>query len=480
MNSPLRDEVAVEGSRTYPGARAALGLLLSINLFNYIDRQVLAAVVDPIKDTFFNGQSGGTGSASLDALQSWCRDHLGFKPELALIGILSMAFMVTYMVGAPLFGRLAEKRSRWLLIGVGVLLWSLASGASGLAGSFVALLLTRCFVGIGEAAYGPVAPALISDYYPVKVRGQVLAWFYMAIPVGSALGYVLGGAVAHSGIGALGARLLGLRAESWRWAFYLVVIPGFILGALSFFHREPPRGQADLAEGSSPTRVQWRDYLILFRTPSYVLCSLGMTAMTFAIGGIAFWMPYYLRHRPGASGPVEVIFGGITCVAGLVATLLGGIAGDKLRARNSGSYFLVSGLAMMAGFPFMLAVLRAPFPLIWVLIFVTCFCLFFNTGPTNTILANVTHPSIRAAGFALNIFVIHAFGDVISPVIIGILGDRYSMNLAFTVVGLMFVVSGVLWLAGMKFLGRDTELATKRLGAGIGAVAPPRAGGLKP
>ena len=117
-----------------------------------------------------------------------------------------MAFMVLYMIGAPLFGRLAERRSRWMLIGIGVVLWSLASGASGLAATFTALLLTRCFVGIGEAAYGPVAPALISDFYPVKVRGRVLAWFYMAIPVGSALGYVVGGAVAGSGIGALGER----------------------------------------------------------------------------------------------------------------------------------------------------------------------------------------------------------------------------------------------------------------------------------
>jgi MFS family permease len=199
------------------------------------------------------------------------------------------------------------------------------------------------------------------------------------------------------------------------------------------------------------------------KTPSYVLCSVGMTAMTFAIGGIAFWMPYYLKNRPGAGGQVEVIFGGITCVAGLVATLLGGLAGDKLRERFSGSYFLVSGIAMLTGFPFLVATLYAPFPMIWVLIFVTCFCLFFNTGPTNTILANVTHPSLRAAGFALNIFIIHAFGDVISPVIIGILSDRYDMTRAFLIVGFMFVVAGVSWLAGMKFLKRDTEQALNTL-----------------
>ena len=448
----------------FPGARAALALLLLINLFNYIDRQVLAAVVAPIEQSFFGAHPGRTGSATLDALQAWCQAHLGFKPELAFIGVLSMAFMVMYMVGAPLFGRLAERHSRWVLIGIGVLLWSLASGASGLAGSFLALLLTRCCVGIGEAAYGPVAPAVLSDYYPVKVRGQVLAWFYVAIPVGSALGYVLGGAVAHSSLGALGARWFGLPAESWRWAFYLVVVPGLALGLWSFFMREPPRGQADLAGGTKTATVHWRSYLVLLRTPSYVLCTLGMTAMTFAMGGIAFWMPYYLLHRPGASGLVEVIFGGLVCVAGLIATLLGGWVGDRLRPRFSGSYFLVSGLAMLAGFPFMVLILRSPFPAIWVVIFLTCFCLFFNTGPTNTILANVTHPTLRAGAFALNIFIIHAFGDVLSSVVVGILGDRFNMNLAFLVVSFMFLVSAACWLLGMRFLKRDTELAPLRLG----------------
>jgi MFS family permease len=376
---------------------------------------------------------------------------------------LNMAFMVTYMVGAPLFGRLAERHSRWVLIGVGVVLWSLASGASGLAGTFIGLLVTRCFVGVGEAAYGPAAPALISDFYPVKVRGQMLAWFYMAIPVGSALGYVLGGSVARSSIGEIGERLLGVHAESWRWAFYFVVVPGIILGACSFFMREPPRGQADLAEATQTRAIHWRDYLILARTPSYVLCTLGMTAMTFAIGGIAFWMPYYLKHKPGATGPVEVVFGGLVCVAGLLATVLGGWVGDKLRSRFSGSYFIVSGLAMLLGFPFMIASLYSSFPLIWTLLFVTCFCLFFNTGPTNTILANVTHPSIRAGAYALNIFLIHAFGDVISPVVIGVVSDRYDMNRAFILVGVMFVAAGVLWLSGSKFLKRDTEMAANRL-----------------
>ena len=438
------------------GARPALLLLLLINLFNYLDRQVLAAVVPSIERSFFGAANG---SVALQTIQEWCREHLGFKPELALIGVLSMAFMVLYMIGAPVFARLAERHSRWALVGIGVVLWSLASGASGLATTFFMLLLTRCFVGVGEAAYGPVAPTILSDLYPVAKRGQILAWFYMAIPVGSALGYVLGGAVAASSMGDFGAQRLGIQAESWRWAFFLVVPPGLVLGIWSFFMRDPRRGQADGVAESARAHIRWRDYGVLLRTPSWLFCTLGMTAMTFAIGGIAFWMPYYLTHKPGAPASSTVIFGGITCVAGLVGTLVGGIAGDRLRARFPGSYFLVSGIAMLVGFPFLLLTLRATFPTIWVWLFVTCFCLFFNTGPTNTILANVSHPSIRAAGFALNIFVIHAFGDVLSPVVIGVVGDRYDMNRAFILVGAMFVVAGILWLFGVRHLQRDTAMA---------------------
>jgi len=444
---------------TRSGAHSALALLLFINLFNYIDRQVIAAVVGPIKRTFFNqsGELSAAGSDSINAALRWFEQQLGFKPEDALLGLLGTAFMLVYMTTAPLFARLAEKRSRWTIMAWGVILWSLASGATGLAGTFIVLLLTRCFVGVGEAAYGPVAPAMISDIYPIERRGRMLAWFYVATPVGSALGYVLGGWIAGSDIGAKSLAVLGGGGESWRWVFFLLTIPGIILGLLCLRMKEP----VARSYGTRSKSVPWKEYWELVRTPSYVLCTLGMTAMTFAIQGIAFWMPYYMEGLPGAPANATIIFGGIIAAAGLCATLLGGLAGDKLRARFSGSYFLVSGAAMIVGFPIFMAALRAPFPsAIWVLMFLTCFCLFFNTGPTNTILANVTRPSIRAIGFAVNIFVIHALGDVISPVIVGLLNDLYGdMHVSFLVVGAMFIIAGVFWLAGAFYLKRDTERA---------------------
>jgi len=457
-DTPVSGQVHTENP--LPGASAALGLLLLINLFNYIDRYVLAAVVPDIERSFFSSPER-TGVAVATFFSRF--EHLfGFTPRAALEGSLSTAFMVMYMVAAPVFGRLAERRSRWVLIGVGVALWSLASGASGLAPTFLALLLTRCFVGIGEAAYGPVAPALISDLYPMKIRGQVLSWFYMAIPVGTALGYVLGEQIVRSGIGISGNAPLAFR-ESWRWAFYVVTPPGLVLGIWCLFMREPPLGQADPTFSQPKREIHWKDYLILAKTPSYVLCTLGMAAMTFAMGGIGFWMPYYLGHKPGVHGSPTTVFGIILVVTGLLATLLGGIVADKLRTHFSGSYFLVSGSAMLIGFPLAWAVTHSSFPWIWVCSSLTCFCLFFNTGPTNTILANVSHPSMRATAFAVNIFFIHALGDVISPLVIGLIKDKYNLDVAFRVVAVMCLVSGLLWLWGTRYLEKDTRLAPSRI-----------------
>ncbi len=419
-----------EGFQAPPkGAALALGLLLGINLFNYIDRQILSANIPNIEKDF---------------------DTAGNPVTKAQLGLLATAFMVAYMIFAPLFGWLADRVTRWHLIGLGVILWSLASGASGLsatnggvsalAGSYTILLLTRCFVGVGEAAYGPLAPAVISDLYPIEKRGQVLSWFYAAIPVGSALGYTFGG-------------LFG-----WPWSFFLVVPPGLALGVWCFFMPEPARVQ-------SVRHVALKDYLRLLKNKSYVLDTLGMTGMTFALGGIAHWMPYYVstyRHA-GELADVNWRFGLIVVVSGLAATILGGLAGDLLRPKVSGSYFLVSGIAMFLGFPLFLLVLYCPFPFAWVLIFLACFCLFFNTGPTNTILANVTHPSLRAPAFALNILVIHLLGDAGSPWVIGEIADATNLNVGFMVVSFMILVSGVCWIIGTKFLAHDTANAPHQL-----------------
>jgi MFS family permease len=489
-------------TRIAPRAGLALALLLSINLFNYIDRQVLSAVLKRIEldaELFRPGDP-------------WLRTKLG---------LLATAFMASYMLLAPVFGRLSDRAPRWWVVGIGVILWSVASGASGLAGTYAALFLTRCCVGVGEAAYGPVAPSMLSDLYPERVRGKVLAGFYLAIPVGSALGFVIGGQVAE-------------WTGDWRWAFYVVVAPGLLLGLLCFFMREPPRkaGPVDVPVVSYRETVRR-----VVRVPSFVYCTAGMTFWTFVLGGVALWIPHYIfdrearfvinddslqrladlrasngeplvspdvvnKVRPLAGpnrltttelgtklrdtlgpdvqkqyqsriydattapdsptlGSIDFRFGAIVVISGLGATVLGGWLGDRLRGRWSGAYFKVSGFSTLCAFPFFLGLLYTDFPWAWGMVFLAVFLLFMNTGPTNTILANVTPSALRPAAFALNILIIHALGDAISPWVLGYVADLSSLERAMELIAALILVAGAVWVAGARHLDADTSRVTK-------------------
>src|SRR6266516_3333041 len=407
------------GEKPLSGASAALFLLLSINLFNYIDRQILAALEPDIRASFF-------AANDVNAMTK--------------TGLLGDAFFVTYMISAPILGLLADRISRWLIVGSAVILWSLASGASGLAATFAILFATRICVGIGEGGYGPAAPTILADLFPIETRGRMMAIFYAAIPVGSALGYVIGGLVgAHFG---------------WRWAFYLVTPPGLLLGLLCFSQRDP-RVAAPHLEQESPRR-SIRDYLRLFRTRSYLINCVAQTLMTFVTGGLGFWAAAYLRYRNQSPTVGMTIFGLITVVAGLISTLLGGVIADRLRSRFAGSYFWVSGIGMLVACPFFVATLYIPFPAAWISMFVAIFFLFLNTGPSNTALANVSLPSVRATAFAVNILVIHALGDVQAFWLLGYIGGHTNMHVAFLVVSGIIFASGLAWLIGVKYLPADT------------------------
>src|SRR5437764_3481059 len=401
-----------------PAARTALALLLGINLFNYIDRFVLAAVEPNIRAAFFAP---------------------GDPNAMTMTGLLAPAFLFTYMLSAPILGFLSDRFSRWIIVGVCVILWSFATAASGFAVTFAALFATRIFVGIGEGGYGPAAPTILADYFTVQTRGRVMAIFCGAIPVGSALGYVLGGLVnAQFG---------------WRWAFYLVAIPGIILGLICFFQTDPRARSGVREERKRATR---QDYMALLRTRAFVFNCLAQTAMTFALGGLAFWMSAYLIFRKQSPAQATSIFGGITVVAGLLSTLLGGFVADRLQKRFSGSYFLVSGLGMILAFPLLVAMLYTPFPMAWVFLFGSVFFVFLNTGPSNAALANVVAPRIRATAFALNILIIHLLGDALSPPLLGAVAGHYDMTMAFLVVSAAMLISGMIWLLGMKYLAADT------------------------
>lgn len=496
-------------AKAMPGAGWALALLIGINLFNYIDRQVLSATLPKIR---------------LDASI--------FRPDdpwaTTKLGALTTAFMVAYTLLSPLFGRLGDTMRRWFIVGGAVLLWSLATGGTGLATGYLMLFFTRCLVGIGEAAYGPVAPAMLSDMYPADHRGRVMAWFYMAIPVGSALGFVIGSQIAE--------------AHGWRWAFYVCVFPGLALGSLCFFMREPARrptpSNGKATEPVAPKHASYWEVLGELRgIKSFMLCCAGMTASTFVLGGVATVMQLYIFEREarftldaksvkeltdikdttgtqvvpaavldklaaGAWAPgmtlaefkaklqatltedefklysswvydktpaagsltnadIGTYLGAVVVISGLIATLAGGVLGDRLTNRGvKGAYFKVIGWSMLAGFPFFVAMLYVPFPAAWGLLFVAVFLLFFNTGPANTILANVVRSEIRATAFAVNIFIIHALGDAISPLVIGFIADLSSLHTAFLGVSFLIPISAILWVWGAPYLDEDTRKAS--------------------
>jgi MFS transporter, Spinster family, sphingosine-1-phosphate transporter len=421
------------------GAALALGLLFCINLLNYIDRYVLAGVL-PLVEKEFTGIT---------------------KERL---GTLAPAFLVVYMLTSPLFGVLGDRGRRKIIVGIGVQLWSLATASVSLVRSFVQLFVSRMLVGVGEAAYGTIAPTILSDLYPKASRGRVLSLFYIAIPVGSALGYLLGG-------------VLGTRF-SWRTAFLLVGLPGLLVGLLAYWIREPERGASEGVEARElrsflARGVRRADYLALLRNRSLVLNTLGMTAYTYAIGGLSFWMPTYLHQLRGL--PLDVAnfrFGLVTVGTGITGTLAGGLLADHLTRRGiGGAYFLVSGLGMLLAFPAFYLAVASPAPSVyWPALIVAELLLFLNTGPTNTIIVNVTLPSLRTTAMAANILVIHALGDVLSPVVMGAIADRRGLGPAFLSTSAVVVLGGLLWLAGTPFLGRDTARVVEQMRGPPGEV----------
>lgn len=347
-----------------PSARTALGILTGVNLLNYIDRYIPAGALPLILATF--GASDAQG------------------------GLLQSLFMLPYAIVSPLAGALGDRAPRFRIAGIGVLIWSVATFASGLAPTFTVLLIARIVIGVGEASYSVVTPPLLGDYYPPERRVRVLTFFYAALPMGSAFGFVVGGV--------LGSHL------GWRMAFLLAGIPGFVLGLTLLAFRDPPRsaprrGAADPVQTmtTEAPSLGWRE---LARYPSYLFNVASQTIYTFALGGLAAWMPtYFFRERGLPLAKASMIFGGIVCLAGFIGTIGGGQLCDAVARRTRVAPFVVPGLALVASAPFTWLAILSPSPAIfWPAMFVTLMLLFVNTGPLNAAMTNVLPPlCVRAA-----------------------------------------------------------------------------------
>jgi MFS family permease len=402
-------------------AGRGLLVLTLINLLNYLDRYVPSAVLPQLK---------ASGIVSTD-----------FQ-----LGILAPGFLVVYMLAAPTFGYLGDRRSRTRSLAIGVALWSVATMWSGLARGYWELFASRAVVGIGEAAYATIAPALLADYYPPSQRGRIFAVFYMAIPVGAALGYVVGGTVS--------------QAWGWRAAFFVAGLPGLLLALGALRVPDPPRGSSELtASAPTPAAVRpgiraalWQTlvlYLKLARQASYALTVLGYAAYTFAVGGLAFWMPTFLeRVRNVPVSQATTGFGGIVVVTGFVGTFLGGWLGDHCLRYTRQSYLWLSAVATFAALPLTMVCLKSGTPSIYYPALVGAeLLLFMSTGPINSVIVSLVSPAQRASAVALSVLAIHSLGDVISPPLIGRLSDRSSLAQAVLLVPIAVAVCALLWIA---------------------------------
>lgn len=392
--------------RLYP--RTALVVLTALNLLNYIDRSVLFAVQPLVQVEFHRSDAD--------------------------FGLLTSAFFLFYMFAAPLMGPLADRYSRRLIIVMGAFLWSGATLLTAATYSFQTLLIRHTLVGIGEASFVTISPTLVADLFPEQKRGRIMGVFYLAIPVGTALGYIIGGN--------LGPRF------GWRSPFYVASIPGFVLALLLLFIPEPERGMHD----SLPETPERSTILGLARNPAFWTATLGMATMTFALGGLSVWMPTFLsRVRGYPLARANLIFGGITAFDGTVASLAGGWLGDRLLRRTKTGYYLVSAASMAMGVPVMIVALYTTGRTMLPGILLAEFLLLLNTAPLNAALINSVGAHIRATAIAVNIFMIHLLGDALSPWLIGKISDRSSLQSGFISAVVAIAISSAILFYGMRF-----------------------------
>ncbi len=395
--------------------RRALAVLTLINLFNYLDRWIVAALAESMK-------------------------HSELRLSDTQLGSLMTGFIIVYMIAAPLFGSLGDARSRTRLLGLGVAIWSVATALAGLAKGYASLFAARAAVGVGEAAYGTISPALLADYFPRERRGRVFAVFFAAIPIGSALGYIVGGLVDHY--------------FGWRQAFFVAGVPGLVLAVLALRLYDPPRGAQDPADSPASAshavslgNAARAAYAALIRNRPYVFTVLGYAAYTFAIGALAFWTPAFLERTRGIpKAQATVQFGAIVVVTGFIGTYAGGWIGDYYLRVSRQAYLWVSGVVTLVAAPLTLVALAASRPAVyWTAIVVAELCLFASTGPINSAIVNVVSPHMRATAVALSIFTIHLLGDVPSPSLVGLLSDARSLGEAVLIIPLAVLVGGIIW-----------------------------------
>jgi MFS transporter, Spinster family, sphingosine-1-phosphate transporter len=402
-----------------------LVMLTGLNLLNYIDRMIVAAVLRKIQAPVAEG---------------------GLDLTSAEGGLLATAFLGGYFLTSPFFGARADKGKRTGLIAIGVAIWSIATVVTGMTTTFGMMIVARVIVGVGEASYATLAPTIIDDITPADRKGRALAIFYLAIPVGSALGYVIGGFIAdHWG---------------WRTAFYVAGGPGLVLALACLLIQEPQRKLRE-AKGKILEGVR-----TLFKQPLFRRAVLGYCAYTWALGAFSFFAPKFVAERFPEyldDAKANYYLGIVTVLTGIIGTVIGGRWGDKVlasmpalgpdtpydaRANKQGINGLlrICAIGMVIATPLTAAAFFMPLPVaFFVLAFLAELGLFLSTSPVNAIGLRAVPPELRASAMAAMIFAIHLLGDLWSPYALGALYDRLPKETAMMAIPLLFAVSAYVW-----------------------------------
>lgn len=395
-----------------------VSLLTSINLINYFDRYVVAAIGTRIQENL--------------------------QLDDGRLGWVLNAFMVGYMVMSPVFGWLGDRFKRKGLIAGGILLWSAATAMSGLARSFAPLIAARILVGVGEASYASISPTIIDDIAHESAKNRYLAVFYSATPIGSALGFIVGGQLE--------------ALYGWRTAFFIAGIPGVAFALLALLIHEPPKSAPP--EGASLMSA----YRTMLRSPLYLYTVAGYIAQTFALGGFTSWIVAFLyRKHCFELSTASSIFGLVTVVTGFVGTALGGFIGDRWKGEDRVRTALrICAWSSILGAPLAFAAVVMPTARLMIGALALCeICVFLSVAPINTATLQSVPPEIRANAMAVSIFAIHALGDLLSPVLIGNVSDAFGDSRAYCqgAKGLQMglytlpaalVISAVFWWIGAR------------------------------
>ena len=383
-------------------------LLLCLNLLNYIDRYILPGEVSLIQREFHSTDQQ--------------------------MGALTTALFLCYMFTAPLTGWLGDRFRRKPLIIAGAVLWSVATLGTAWVHDYWTLYLRHALVGVGEATFGIFAPAVLADFYPERDRNRVLSIFYIAIPVGAALGYLAGGQMGP---------LWG-----WRAPFFICAIPGLFVAALYWFIGcEPVRGASDRRKATRKRATFWD----LFTNPAYLAATFGLAMLTFAMGGISAWVPEFLRRSAGLSvGHASQLVGASTVLDGIAGTLIGGMIAQRWLRTNHRALYLLSFWSVALTLPFGLLLFFGPAKWAIPALFAAEFFLFLNTGPLNTAIVNSVGAEIRATAVGWNLFIIHCFGDTFSPQIIGAISDRTNLSIGLGSTLIFLVLSCAILFAGSR------------------------------